>query len=264
MSKVMNMTAIAEAFEKAGLKPRDVAFDRAIAIYLNSGGTIDDARHRVEAAAKRMPGMDLISCAANGQSSGVQTRQQADDGGAARDVPQGQNTPASPSSPVEDGGGHPGCVSNDQRSAVSPSSSSSAGVDQIVYAPESQGPSVSSSANPNPGGGGQALGAHKSQTTVVSPASEPSPSYLKAAGESRLQAARSILYRYTTSTGKFWGDIHPYEVGSMTRDHLRGIALMSALGPLNPRQMKMTFSQLMTPKQAQIAMEKADKELVNV
>jgi len=50
----------------------------------------------------------------------------------------------------------------------------------------------------------------------------------------------------------------------MARDTIRGTALMAAAGALNAKQMQMTFSQLLAPKLAEIAMDKADKELANV
>lgn len=74
------MTAIAEAFAKNGLEPRDVEFDIAIAKYLNSGGTIAGARDRLNAHAERMSGMGQISSAVTGHSNFAQTRQQVEDG----------------------------------------------------------------------------------------------------------------------------------------------------------------------------------------
>lgn len=53
------MTAFSAAFSKAGLDTRDVEFDIAIAKYLNSGGTIDGMRSRIDVAAQRMPDVDL-------------------------------------------------------------------------------------------------------------------------------------------------------------------------------------------------------------
>jgi hypothetical protein len=120
------------------------------------------------------------------------------------------------------------------------------------------------SRDPITSGGGLPKTAKQGQCMTAPAACEPSPSYVIAAGESRRQAARSILYRYKTSTGKWWGDVHPYEVGGMQRDSIRGMALFSACGPLNPKQMRMTFGQLLNHEQSEIAMKKADKEYINV
>ena len=124
-----------------------------------------------------------------------------------------------------------------------------------------------SSPSSNRGGEGHTEDARTmSQTNSALPVREPSASYLKTLGEERKAIARSVLYEVRTSDGKWWGDIHPYEVSGMARDHIRGTALMSALGPLNSRQMKMTFGELFKPhsEQAKIAMDKADEELRNV
>jgi hypothetical protein len=265
MKGVLSMTAIQEAFEKAGLKPRDVEFDRAIAVYLNSGGTIEGVRERVEVAAKRMPVMDHGAVARQSQFLNVQTRQQAEDvRGHPSVVSDDLSVNASPSSPVEDGGGQTRIASDGHAELAPPSSSPSAGADHFDHAQKSHSALVSFSDSPIAGGESHHAAAPKRQLKHALPASEPSAAYLKAAGEYRLQAARNALYRHKTSNGAWWGDVHPYEVVGMTRDNIRGMALMSACGPLNPKQMQMTFAQLLKPDQAEIAMNKAEKDLVNV
>jgi hypothetical protein len=264
MKGVLSMTAIQEAFEKAGLKPRDVEFDRAIAVYLNSGGTIDEARDRVDLAAKRMPVMDHGEIARQSQVLNVQPRQTSEDvRGHPFVVSNGPSVNASPSSPVEDGGGQT-LIASDGHAELAPPSSSNRGQEAIADVPSRATILVPPAGEPSAGGESHHAVAPKRQSKHALPASEPSAAYLKAAGEYRLQAARNALYRHKTSNGAWWGDVHPYEVVGMTRDNIRGMALMSACGPLNPKQMQMTFAQLLKPNQAEIAMEKADKELVNV
>ena len=114
------------------------------------------------------------------------------------------------------------------------------------------------------GGEGHVGGAQSRQQPTALPVREPSPAFRAASLESRKDAARSVLYKHRTSTGQWWGDVHPYEVAAMARDTIRGTALMAAAGALNAKQMQMTFSQLLAPKLAEIAMDKADKELANV
>lgn len=116
----------------------------------------------------------------------------------------------------------------------------------------------------NRGGDGQEIGAQSRHKQLAVPVREPSSAFRAALLESRKEAARTVLYRYRTSMGKWWGDVHPYEVAGMARDTIRGTALMAAVGALNANQMKMTFGQLLAPKKAEIAMKKADLELANV
>jgi hypothetical protein len=82
------MTAMADAFEKNGLTKTDAEFDIAISKYLNSGGTIDRAYHRLNVAAAKMSGMGQCAIV-TGQSRGAQTRQQVEGGEAYRTVPDG-------------------------------------------------------------------------------------------------------------------------------------------------------------------------------
>lgn len=50
----MGKTALAGAFEKAGVFPRDAELDVAIAKYLNAGGSIEGARLRLDEAEKKL------------------------------------------------------------------------------------------------------------------------------------------------------------------------------------------------------------------
>lgn len=235
-----NTTIMQRAFEIAGMSPADAAFNKAIALYLNSGGTIERARAWLDAAAARMPGMSHGPIVSNDHQTNAQTRQ-----------------------PVEDARGQCAVVDKDQIANALPSSSNRGGGDQSNGAQKSQPRIVSPVREPN----------HEPEADVVMPAKatpplpparEPSPAYLKAAGESRREAARNILYRFKTSDGKYWGDVTPNEGIGVRRDGIRHMALMSACGKLNEKQMEMPYAQLLTPERAQIAMDKADKELVNV
>jgi hypothetical protein len=92
------MSALAEAFFKAGLHPRDAAFDVALTKYINSGGTFAGARERIDAA-ERMSGRGHVSdVAISGRGADAPTRQPVEDGEAFIRAPQGHEIPASPSS----------------------------------------------------------------------------------------------------------------------------------------------------------------------
>jgi hypothetical protein len=113
------MTALMEAFKVAGLSQADVAFDTAIARYLNSGGTIERARARLDVAAARMPARDHCGYAQDSQPEDVPNRQPVEDGGANDLMPQGQSVAASPSSSNRGGEGlNPGTHARQMRDAV--------------------------------------------------------------------------------------------------------------------------------------------------
>jgi hypothetical protein len=99
------MSALAEAFFKAGLHPRDAAFDVALTKYINSGGTFAGARERIDAA-ERMSGRGHEKDVVTGLKALALTRQPVEDDGDIRIVPVGQPQ-AAPSSSFNRGGeGH--------------------------------------------------------------------------------------------------------------------------------------------------------------
>lgn len=67
--------SLAEAFEAAGLKQRDIALKQAIALFLNHGGTIERLREIVEETAERMRGEDQCRLANHGQRTRVRPAQ---------------------------------------------------------------------------------------------------------------------------------------------------------------------------------------------
>lgn len=76
------MTAIEEAMKKAGLHPRLVEFDKAIAKLLNSGGTIAEGQARLDIAATRMSGAAKNVVPSPGRLETATSRQPDDDGAA--------------------------------------------------------------------------------------------------------------------------------------------------------------------------------------
>lgn len=98
------MTALSEAFSKVGVRPEDVEFDRAIAKYLNSGGSISRALARLNIAAARMSGVGHShGSQQEGHRQSAQTRQPVEDGEANKTVSNGQKKGA-PSSSSNRGG----------------------------------------------------------------------------------------------------------------------------------------------------------------
>jgi hypothetical protein len=80
------MSALAEAFFKAGLHPRDAAFDVALTKYINSGGTFAGARERIDAA-ERMSGRGHYCPVSDDQTARAPTRQPVEDGEAVPRLP---------------------------------------------------------------------------------------------------------------------------------------------------------------------------------
>lgn len=222
------------AFEKAGLPPRDNEFLLAIAKYLNSGGTIERCHALVDQVAAKMGKVGQTTVALS-QKIDADLPQPTPSKGQACRAQQGHMDPANARPPL----------------------------------PAGQGPPAHQGQNTNANGQPNASGKAKPSAPVRAkfippPVREPSEARIAAMEQAKRKAAHSILYRYRTSDRRFWGDVHAYEVGTMMRDSIRGQALLSACGALNDLQMRMTFAELLKPNQAKLAMEKADRELVNV
>lgn len=113
-------------------------------------------------------------------------------------------------------------------------------------------------------GGEATLGMSSKTNQCVPPAREPSAGRIAAMISVNQAAARSVLYQVKTSTGEWWGDVHPYEVAGMQRDSIRGMALLSVCGPLNEKQMQKTFGELLGAERAKLAFDKAQQELCHV
>lgn len=97
------------------------------------------------------------------------------------------------------------------------------------------------------------------------PAREPSAGFIRATIDANRAAARSVLNTIKIEDGRYWADVCPYEVGTwMKRDYIRGTALLTVCGPLNDRQSRMTFGELLSPERAKIALDQAQKDLAHV
>jgi len=111
------MSALKDRLSAAGLRPELVAFDRALALFLNNGGTIAEARARVEAAAERMPGGGQFRDAEEGQMVFASARRQDGDAADAH-VPKGHSSGAA--SPHEPGRGHAKAAEQGQKESAAP------------------------------------------------------------------------------------------------------------------------------------------------
>ena len=80
-------------------------------------------------------------------------------------------------------------------------------------------------------------------------AREPSHAYLRAAAQSRLETVRTALYLHKTSTGRWYGDICPYEFPGMKRDGKFAEIFEHVFGPFNDKQSRMKCGDLLNAKQ---------------
>ncbi len=101
-------------------------------------------------------------------------------------------------------------------------------------------------------------------SVALPPARDPTPGFINATIATNQAVARSVLYQVRTSDGRWWGNVKPYEISSMQRDSIRGMALLSACGALNNKQTRLRFVDLLSEDKAKIALDKAAKELAYV
>ncbi len=95
-------TRFSAAFAKAGLRLEDVEFDRAIALYLNKGGTIERAHARIDLAAEKLPGGPAEG-ARNGLMNSAVRQPELSEEGLGRRANNGQFQPADLGQPQADG-----------------------------------------------------------------------------------------------------------------------------------------------------------------
>jgi hypothetical protein len=189
-------TKLKHAFEEAGLHQRDVEFDIAIAKYLNSGGTWDDAYARL-LARKPMPGEGQLRIAGDGQSSHAPSRQ-----------------------PVEDAAGQgphalPGRISD-----VRPSSSNPSGEGQVTGASHGHEPYAIPAGPQLRGGEGRLRAADKiGQRAHVLPVRDANTKR----GLTSIKAVQptikqGLLELKKTTDGRAWGSVGWHELDGMDRD----------------------------------------------
>lgn len=189
-------TAIGAALRFGGILREDVEFDVAITKYLNSGGTIERALARLNAAAERMSGMGRKDVAYTGHMPHAQTRQPVEGGGAKTDVPQGQPSLAAPPSSNHDERGHD------------------------VIAPSGQTIDASSRRVPDRGGEGHRRSAEIGQRRLALPVREPPKPARGIASIASIQSVvkQSFMFNHKTSDGRAWGDVGWHELPGMKRD----------------------------------------------
>lgn len=196
----MASTQFAEKFRAAGVLSRDVVFRRAIALYLNNGGTVESARRIIDDIAGEMGGEGQSGFSDVGQVAVSNAALQNDDGGDRFMSAEVANTPVFPSS--------------------SPNSSAGQGLNSdkdTVRFPD---------AATQRDRAGQCHLSAKASALAPSPVS---PSYIGAARKASVQVARSILDSYKVRDGRSIGDVTFGELDKMRRDGLMDASLFMQL-----------------------------------
>jgi hypothetical protein len=219
------------------------AYDDAPAAEMQSGGHFAGVRNDHAQSADALPPLP-----GNGQTTDV--RNDPQDVADARSLVAGE----------ED---HTGFILKDQLGNVPSAGAPIPGADQPTRADNGHSEAVGAR---NQLAGERAISpVPKRASIVLPPAREPSAGHLKAAADRRQRSAILVLDRYKVEDGRFWGDVRPDDVRSyMRRDYIRGTALMTACGALNPKQMRMTFRELLTPERALVAFQEAEAQLAQL
>lgn len=235
----MKETAMAAALKEAGISPRLAALNKACALFLNQGGTIDEWQRQrtvVDEYFSRMLNSGQPTGAQSGHASHSTVQQPIPDSGQLSRASNGPHTSATVGNPNQSEGLSKR-ANHDGQTPIAPALSSIAS-EAISTAPAKASASI--------------------------PARDPSAGFVQASIAANREIAKSILYRVKTSDHRWWGDVHPYEIEGMHRDSLRGKALLAACGALNTKQMRMPFRDLLSDTKATVAMNRANKELSHV
>lgn len=90
------------------------------------------------------------------------------------------------------------------------------------------------------------------------PQPAPSQSYLDASFKSRMMTARTMLDTRKTSDGRWWGDVHIYELFAMDREGSFARAVIATLGAVNEKQKRMRLREVLAPERAAELFSKLD------
>jgi hypothetical protein len=225
-----------------GYTSAEVAFDKAIALYLNHGGTVERAHMLLDRRAQ-MAGKGQTIC--DSQQAIADSRQ-----------------------PIPEPGGH---LTRETLTPIAPSAREPIpGSGQTALATQFGG---AADQEPKPGRGGQqhaesqstiapagraaVPGGEKanprlqSSSAVPSAAREPSEAFRQALARDRIQTNHIWLDTNKTSDGRYWSAVHPSEFPSMHRDSTVARVIETVYGPFNQKQLNMPLGELITP-----AMEK--------
>lgn len=226
-------TAMGAAFAKVGLRPEDIEFDRAIALYLNNGGTIARAHERIERAAEHLP-EGHVAGAHHGQVLVADRQTNLPRGGQATRVDSGQSAFAA------------------ERE------NSLLGEGQAAFADGH--PENALSQQPQADGQGQPLHADSHQICAQPVRDrDPSEGQVVAMAKVRAEMAKSIFDRVKTSTGRAWGNVNYRDLDELAGDGQFAVMLKNYIGSIRGNERYKTIRELITPLQFHALLRKAGK-----
>lgn len=218
-------TLLGARLQSAGVRAEDVAFDRAIALYLNSGGTIERARARLEYVAWRMRGRGQSQCADNGQA-GV----------------------ADPALPDPLYGGQDSVADDGQRLRASMQRTETLGEGRGTGVDNGQSASANTQQS-NADGMGQNVAVVIGHERCVPLVREPSIAQIAAVSKAKEAVALSVFDREITRTGQMWGNVVYRDLDQFVVDADIAQAVKSYIGHIRGNDRHKMIRELMSPRQ---------------
>lgn len=256
------MTAISDAFARAGLTRIDYEAATAALRFINSGGSREAWMQAFDRAAASKRSGDQSEAARSGHNGCVPASPPKPSDGHVCGVGSDQVTPAIARPPITSSqaanaqsgqvkaaaGDSIPAVGHDKRAQEGHPSDADGGKpilggdqgprvgnDQASHVP-TQKPFTS---------GAAVLGVPKRAGRTLPPAREPTQRYVNAIAESRRATAKVQLELLKTSNGVPWGSIRPREFVGMIRDGHMAWAIKEAFGPFNPKQENMELREFL-------------------
>ena len=224
-------TAMGAAFAKVGLRPEDIEFDRAIALYLNNGGTIARAHERIDRAAEHLP-EGHIENADNDQLERADRQTNLPQGGHCSDADNGHSLCAAERETSLLGEGHRPTADGHAERALS-------------QQPEADGQGQKSLAD--------------GHNVDAPPVRDPSEGQVVAMAKVRAEMAKSIFDRVKTSTGRAWGNVNYRDLDELAGDGQFAVMLKNYIGSIRGNERYKTIRELITPLQFHALLRKAGK-----
>ncbi len=218
------------AFAQAGIKPEDIAFDRAISLYLNNGGTVARAYARLDLAAEKLP-EGPSSAASNGQPVHADRQPYLPE--------DGQRT----------------CADTGQPSVATSRETSLLREGQYEFASGHLDNALSQ--QPQADGQGQACIA-SGLSVHAPPVRDPSAGQIEAMAKVRAEMAKSIFDRAKTSTGRAWGNVCYRELDQLSNDGALAAGIKNRIGGVRGNDRHKTVREFLSPLEFHALLRKYD------
>lgn len=256
------MTAISDAFARAGLTRIDYEAATAALRFINSGGSREAWMQAFDRASASKRSKDHSTVARDGQFETVPASPPKPSEGQCPSVGDDHRRLADARPPITSGqtgnaqSGHAVAAAGDSIPAVGHDDTAHLG---RAYVADSGKPILGEGQNDRVGNdqmvdantqkpitsGAADFTLPKKAKPSVPPAREPTQRYLNAMAESRRATAKVQLELLKTSNGVPWGSIRPREFVGMIRDGHMAWAIKEAFGPFNPKQENMELREFL-------------------